>query len=63
MSDISFKNADGSARNTPRVLDDHSGVDTKDGSANNPVEVVDVSALQKIEDEVRNAIEEITGEQ
>lgn len=59
MADISFKNEDGSARNTPRVLDDHSGVDTKDGSVNNPVEVVDISGFQKVENEVLSAIQEL----
>ncbi len=55
--EVSFKNEDGSARNTPRVLNPQNGTDTKDGSVNNPVEEVNVSALRKVEREAHNAIE------
>lgn len=61
MADISFKNADGSARNTPRVLDADEGTDTNFGAVN-PVEEVDVSELQKVEREAHNAIEALLGE-
>jgi hypothetical protein len=56
VADISFKNADGTARNTPRTLDATEGTDTNTGEVRNPVEEVDVSALERVEDEVRNAI-------
>lgn len=59
MDDISFKNADGSARNTPRDLDAPEGTDSNVGAVNNPVEVVDVGALQKLEHEVHDQIEHL----
>lgn len=59
MADVSFKNEDGTARNTPRELDVPAGTDTKDGSVTNPTEVVDVSALQHLEDAVKEKVDDL----
>lgn len=57
MADISFKNPDGSARNTPRLLDGDTSTDTNVGAVNDPVEEVDVSAIQQIEEKAKAEIE------
>jgi len=62
VADISFKNADGSARNTPRIVDQTNQTDTKDGSVQHVVEVVDVSRLRRVEEDAKNAIEALLHE-
>lgn len=57
MPDVSFKNEDGSARNTPRIIDAPETTDANVGAVANPTEVVDVGAIKKIEEEAKNAIE------
>ena len=63
MPDVTFKNPDGSASNEPRLVpsqgEEAPATDTNVGAVANPVEEIDVSAIQRIEEEAKHAIEEL----
>jgi hypothetical protein len=62
MADVTFKNPDGSASNVPLLVPSEGEApvtDSKTGEVVDPVQTVDLNAIQCIEEEAKHAIDEL----